>query len=133
MGRDNTSHRGEPEDMVAVLTVKGRVARVPGPGRVSLFRPCAIAPTGVTLYRWPMRSIFIPLERVDRFGVELRVSPDPGDPGVEHLVLMTRDGKKLPVQGQIVINWRHESYGRPPRSRAQQLNNHICRRPGEDA
>ena len=133
MIRDSTSHQGEPEDMVAVLTMKGRVVLVPGPCRVSFFRPCAIAPTGVTLYRWPMRSIFIPLERVDRFDVEIRESRDPGDPGVERLVLMTRDGKKLPIQGQIVINWRDELYGLPPRSRAQQLNNHIFRRPVEDA
>jgi hypothetical protein len=131
MVRDNTSHRGGPEDMVAVLTMKGRVVLVPGPCRVTFFRPCAIAPTGVTLYRWPMRSIFIPLERVDRFDVELRESQD----GVEfeRLVLVTRDGEKLPVQGQVRLSWRDEPYGLPAGSRAQQLNNHIFRRPGEDA
>jgi hypothetical protein len=131
MVRDNTSHRGGPEDMVAVLTMKGRVVLVPGPCRVTFFRPCAIAPTGVTLYRWPMRSILIPLERVDRFDVELRESQD----GVEfeRLVLVTRDGEKLPVQGQVRLSWRDEPYGLPVGSRAQQLNNHIFRRPGEDA
>lgn len=50
------------------------------------------------------------------------------DPGVEfeRLVLVTRDGEKIPVQGQMVQSSR-ESYGLPPRSRAQQLNNHIFR------
>jgi hypothetical protein len=121
--------------MVAVLTMKGRVVLVSGPFRVTFFRPCAIAPAGVTLYRWPMRSIFIPLERVDRFDVELRESRNPREPGVtfERLVLMTRDGRKLPVQGQVRVNWRDELYGLPPGARAQQLNNHIFRRPAEDA
>jgi hypothetical protein len=131
MVRDNTSHRGGPEDMVAVLTMKGRVVLVPGPCRVTFFRPCAIALTGVTLYRWPMRSIFVPLERVDRFDVEVRESQD----GVEfeRLVLMTRDGEKLPVQGQVHLSWRDEPYGLPAGSRARQLNDHIVRRPAEDA
>ncbi len=118
--------------MVAVLTMKGRVVLVRGPGRVSFFRPCAIAATGVTLYRWPMRSIFIPLERVDRFDVELREAGESGDK-FERLVLLTSDGEKLPVQGQIAFSWRDEPYGLPPRSRAQKLNNHIFRRPGEAA
>jgi hypothetical protein len=127
---DNTSHRGEPEEMVAVLTRQGGVVWVPGPCRVTLFRPCAITPTGVTLYRWPMRSIFIPLERVDRFDVELRASRNEVES--ERLVLVTRDGRKLPVQGQFVNSWG-ESHGVSPGSRAQQLNNHIFRGPVEDA
>lgn len=128
MVRDDTSHRSEPEDMVSVLTMRGRVILVPGPRRVTFFRPCAIGPTGVTLYRWPMRSIFIPLERVDRFDVVLEETQDPGVE-FERLVLVTRDGKKIPVQGQVVQS-SGESYGLPPRSRAQQLNNHIFRTKG---
>jgi hypothetical protein len=31
--------------------------------------PCAIEGRGVTLYRWPLRSVFIPRERDDRFAV----------------------------------------------------------------
>jgi len=132
MSRDDTTHRSEPEDMVAVLTMRGRVVLVPGRGRVSFFRPCAIAPTGVKLYRWPMRSIFIPLERVNRFDVEVRESREHGVE-LERIVLVTRDGQKLPIQGQLVVSWRDESVGLPPRSRAQQLNNHIFRKPAEDA
>jgi hypothetical protein len=74
-----------------------------------------------------MRSIFIPLERVDRFDVVLKETQDPGVE-FERLVLVT-DGKKIPVQGQVVQS-SGESYGLPPRSRAQQLNNHIFRTKG---
>lgn len=125
MVSDDTSHRSEPEGMVSMLTMRGRVVLVPGPRRVTPFRPCAIGPTGVTLYRWPMRSIFIPLERVDRFDVVLEQTQDPGVE-FERLVLLTRDGEKVPVRGQVVQS-SGESYGLPPRSRAQQLNNHIFR------
>ena len=94
MVRDDTSHRSEPEDMVSVLTMRGRVVLVPGPRRVTFFKPCAIGPTGVTLYRWPMRSVFIPLERVDRFDVVIEQTQVPGVE-FERLVLLTRDGEKI--------------------------------------
>ena len=39
MVSDDTSHRSEPEGMVSVLTMRGRVDLVPGPRRVTPFRP----------------------------------------------------------------------------------------------
>lgn len=123
MVRDDTSHRSEPEDMVSVLTMRGRVVLVPGPRRVTFFRPCAIGPTGVRLYRWPMRSIFIPLERVDRFDVVLEQAAMAGDE-IEHLVLLTRDGKTIPVRSKAPQGWSG-SDELPLRASARQLNNHI--------
>lgn len=69
---------------------------------MTLSTPCAVDRTGVTLYRWPMRSVFVPLERVDRFDVLL--SQTRSDPGghVERLVLLTRDGKTMPVQAVAI-------------------------------
>ena len=114
-------------EMVAVLTRGGAVRLVAGPRRVSLSTPCIIDPRGVTLYRWPMRSVFIPLERVDRFDVVLREA-DPGDAGgiayVELLVLLTRDGEKLlvsPPLAERLIGLRGLSLA----ARALQLNNHL--------
>lgn len=69
MVRDDSAQRSQPEDIVAVPTRRGDVVWSRGPRRVTLSTPCAIDPTGVTLYRWPMRSVFIPLERLDRFDV----------------------------------------------------------------
>jgi hypothetical protein len=60
---DDSAQWRRPEDMVAVLT-RGGVVWSQGPPRVTHSRPCAIGSTGVTLHRWPLRSIFIPLERV---------------------------------------------------------------------
>ncbi|MGH9235262.1 MAG: hypothetical protein ACRD0R_18205 [Acidimicrobiales bacterium] len=88
----------------------------------------------MTLYRWPLRSIFIPLERVDRFDVVLAESPldwlraSEWAPGTydltERLAVLTRDGKKLLISGllsALLSAW----HGLPLRARAQQLNNHI--------
>ena len=82
MVRDENAQRGKPEDMVAVLTARRGVVRTSGPPRVTSLRPCAIDSRGVTLYRWPMRSIFIPLERVDRFDVVLWESASAGGGGL---------------------------------------------------
>jgi len=120
-GADGRQH--EPEDVVAVLTRRGRVVWSPGPPRVSVVKPCAISPTGVSLYRWPMRSTFVPLDRVDRFDVELEKG-ETGHDYDERLVLYTHDGKSIPVETmatQVLSRWR----GIPPRARAQHLNNHI--------
>jgi hypothetical protein len=65
----DSAQPGTPDDRVAVLTRRGGVVWSLGPRRVTLLTPCTIDPTGVTLYRWPLRSVFIPLERVDRFDV----------------------------------------------------------------
>jgi hypothetical protein len=92
-----------------------------GPRRVTLSRPCAIDPRGVGLYRWPMRSVFIPLERVDRFDVVWEHGVEPGII-FERLVLLTRDGTKIPV---LTGWWPSGRNGLPLRVRALQLNNHI--------
>jgi hypothetical protein len=69
-----------------------------------------------------MRSVFIPLERVDRFDVILEQAEVPGNE-YQRLVLMTRDGKTLSLQTTVIqwLRWR----GFSPRARAQQLNNLI--------
>jgi hypothetical protein len=114
-------------ETVAVLTF-GRPRLIAGPVHVSLKTPCAIDSTGVTLYRWPWRSIHVPLERVDRFDVVVvQESPFPQDhrdyDAIERLALRTRDGKPLLVVPTIVNPRRAP----PPGPRAQQLNNHIVR------
>ena len=86
--------------------------------------PCAVDPAGVTLYRWPMRPVFIPLERVDRFDVVLGQAEEPGIES-EHLVLFTRDGTMLYVRQTVtqrLIAWRRL----PRRSTAQRLNNLVA-------
>jgi hypothetical protein len=92
-------------------------------GRVTFFRPFAINRTGVTLYRWPMRSVFIQLDRVDRFDVVLEQAEAPGNES-QRLVLLTRDGKMIFVQSTVIqwLRWR----GLSPGARAQQLNNLIA-------
>jgi hypothetical protein len=100
-----------------------RASRHEHRGRVTFFRPFAIDPIGVTLYRWPMRSVFIPLERVDRFDVVLEQAEAPGNES-QRLVLVTRDGKMIFVQTTVIqwLRWR----GLSPGARAQQLNNLIA-------
>jgi hypothetical protein len=132
MVRDDSAQRRKPEDIMAVLTRRGAVVWSRGRRRVTLSRPCAIDPTGVTLYRWPMRSVFIPLERVDRFDVVLDQTQVSGDES-ERLVLLTRDGKTISVQ---TTQWLSGGHGLPLRSSARQLNNHIlptwrAARPGD--
>lgn len=113
-------------EAVAVLTF-GQPRLVDGPARVNFKTSCVVDATGVTLYRWPWRSIHIPLEQVDRFDVVLKERvedserPQARDP-VERLVLRTRDGKVLRVAG-IVNPWR----AGPRQACALQLNNHIVR------
>jgi len=129
---DDSAQRRKPEDIVAVLTRRGAVVWSRRPRRVTLSRPCAIDPTGVTLYRWPMRSVFIPLERVDRFDVMLEQAEMPGDE-FERLVVLTRDGKTIPVQK---TQWLSGWHGLPLRASARLLNNHIlptwrAARPGD--
>jgi hypothetical protein len=140
MVSNDSGQRRRPEYAVAVLTWRGRVAWSPHRPRVMLSRLCAIDPTGVALYRWPMRSAFIPLERVDRFDVVLR-EVDPGSPeglptGIayrECLALLTRDGEKLLVSAPLTRLMRGLPLGTCP----LQLNNHIlatrrAARPSED-
>jgi hypothetical protein len=119
-----SAQQGTPDDRVAVLTRRGGVVWSPGPVRVTVSRPCAIDPTGVTLYRWPMRSVFIPLERVDRFDVVWQWTESDGEGKIERLILLTRDGKRIPVQA-VAIKWLSGRHGLPLRTHAQQLNNHI--------
>jgi hypothetical protein len=123
----------------AVMTWRGQVVRPPARPRVSRTRPYAIDERGVTLHLWPLRSIFIPRERVDRFEVVLVENPfvkaGMSSDGVECLALITRDGEELPA-----LEWRPDvllirRYGLPPlRARAQQLNNLLLQayrtRPG---
>jgi hypothetical protein len=80
-----------------------------------------------------MRSVFIPLERVDRFDVILEQAEVPGNE-YQRLVLMTRDGKTISFQTTVIqwLRWR----GLSPGARAQQLNNLIAEmrreaRPGD--
>jgi hypothetical protein len=99
---------------------------VDGPIRATFRTPCVVDATGVTLYRWPRRSVHVPLERVDRFEVVLKDLEFFGDDwagdSVERLALRTRDGRLLLVSG--IVNPRRAP---APASRAQQLNNHIVR------
>lgn len=88
-------------------------------------KPCAINSTGFTLYRWPMRSVFIPLERLDRFDVVWEQADSAGDSRYERLVLFTSDGMKIPVQA-VAIEWLGKWRGLLLQTRALQLNNHIC-------
>lgn len=125
----DTPERIEPEDMVAVLTRRGDVVWSRGPHRATFFRPCVINSRGVRLYRWPLRSMFIPLERIDRFDeveVEDQFSSVDSTVREPYLALLTRDGKRFAVTGvNRVFTERH--LGLPPKSRAQQLNNHLPR------
>jgi len=107
----------------------GRPRLVDGPVRVTFKTPCVVDATGVTLYRWPGRSIHVPLERVDRFEVVLQEVGD-GQPfdSVERLALRTRDGRLLQVSG--IVNPRRAP---APAARAQQLNNHLVRLNGNRA
>ena len=133
MVSDDSAPRRKPEDVMAVLTRRGDVVWSRRPRRVTVSRPCAIDPTGVRLYRWPMRSVFIPLERVDRFDVRaLEQAETPGDE-FERLVLLTRGGKTIPVQ---TTQWLRRGRGLPLRASARLLNNHIlptwrAARPGD--
>jgi hypothetical protein len=120
---DDNARRNTPEDVVAVLTRRGRVVWSHGPRRVTFSKPCTIDPTGVKLHRWPMRSLFISLERVDRFDVVLEQAEIPGLE-FERLVLVTSDGKTIPVQAKA-IQWLSGLQGVPVRARARELNNHI--------
>jgi hypothetical protein len=128
-------HRGiEHPDVVTVLTWGGDLVSLSGPVRVSLSRPCAIDSTGVTLSRWPWRSILTPHERIDRFDV--MVSGDEIEPVrpwaadaewyLERLVLRTRDGKALSVWGPVsdfLSRWHGPSIS----GRATHLNNQLAR------
>lgn len=118
----DSAQQRTPEDVVAILT-RGGVVWSPGPRRVTLLRPCTIDPTGVALYRWPMWSVFIPLERVERFDVVWVQGAD-GRDVFERLVLLTRDGKTIPVQARAT-QWLSGWHGLPLRACAQQLNNHL--------
>jgi hypothetical protein len=109
---------------VAVLTRRGGVVWSPAPRRVTLSRPCVIDATGVRLYRWPMRSVFVPLERVDRFDVVLEPTESDPEGTVERLVLVTRDGKMIRVQA-VAIRWLSGWHRLPLQTHAQHLNNHI--------
>jgi hypothetical protein len=122
MVRDDSAQRRKPEDITAVLTMRGAVVWSRGPRRVTLLRPCTIDPTGVMLYRWPMRSVFIPLEHVDRFDVVFEQAEMPGGDAFGRLVLLTRDGKTIRVQ---TIQWSSGWHGLPAKTSARQLNNHI--------
>lgn len=123
-GRDPWWHL-MPE-AVTVLSF-GQPRLVDGPARVNFKTSCVVDASGVTLYRWPWRSIHVPLEQVDRFDVVLKdpvqdvEHPQARDP-VPRLVLRTRDGKVLRVSG-IVNPWR----AGPRQACALQLNNHIVR------
>jgi hypothetical protein len=70
-----------------------------------------------------MRSVFIPLERVDRFDVVLEQAEVPGNES-QGLVLMTVDGKTVSFQTTVIQWWRWR--GLSPAARAQQLNNLIA-------
>lgn len=109
---------------VAVLTRRGGVVWSPVPRRVTMSRPCVIDPSGVRLYRWPMRSVFVPLERVDRFDVVLEQTGADGDGTGERLVLVTRDGKIIRVE-TVAIRWLSGWHRLPLQAHAQHLNNHI--------
>lgn len=133
MVRDDAAQRRRPEDIVAVLTRRGDVVWSRGPRWVTLSRPCAIDPTGVTLCRWPMRSVFIPLERADRFDVVVLKQAEMPGHEVERLVLLTRDRKTIPVQ---TTQWLSGWHGLPLGASARLLNNHIlptwrAARPGD--
>jgi hypothetical protein len=129
----------EPPDTVIVLTADGHAVWEPGPRRVTRARPCVIDRRGATLYRWPMRSIFVPLESIDRFDVKvlsadtfdlltigMGVPQADGTYNVERLVLLTCDGKVLLVpgrEGPFSGRWSRL----PLSSRAQHLNNELMK------
>ena len=127
MSMGDSAQPRTPDDRVAVLTRRGGVVWSLRPRRVTLSRPCAIDRTGVTLYRWPMRSVFIPLERVDRFDVVWEQTESDPAGRRERLMLVTRDRRMIPVQA-VAIQWLSRRHGLPLRTHAQQLNNHILPR-----
>lgn len=106
----------------------GRPRLVDGRVRVTFRTPCVVDATGVTLYRWPGRSIHVPLERVDRFEVMLQAVGEQAFDSVERLALRTLDGRLLQVSE--IVNPRRAP---APAARAQQLNNHIVRLNGHRA
>ena len=109
-------------DGVAVLTRRRGVVWWRGRRQVSLWRPCAIDRTGVRLSRWPMPSVFVPMQHVDRFDVvRMQGESDPAGSS-ECLVLLTRDRKTITVRAPAV-EWRIWQGGLPPQTLAQQLNN----------
>lgn len=129
MVSDDGAQPRRREDMVALLDPRGRVVWcLTPPRRVTRSWTCGVAASGVTLYRWPLGSIFVPLERVDRFDVlrEQHVFDDFGHPldAVERLALLTTAGKWFWATGLLnaLVSCR---FGLPHASRAQQLNNHI--------
>jgi hypothetical protein len=69
-----------------------------------------------------MRSVFIPLERVDRFDVVLVQTEVPGN-DAQSLMLITRDGKTISFRTTLNQWWRWR--GLSPAACAQQLNNLI--------
>ena len=71
-----------------------------------------------------MRSVFVPLERADRFDVVREQSESNPAGGVERLVLLTRDRQMVLVQA-AAIQWLSGRRGLRLRALAQQLNNHI--------
>src|SRR5262245_50206812 len=120
--------REDQADSEGVMALTfGRPHLVDGPVRVNFKNPCVVDSTGVTLHRWPWRSIQVPLEQVDRFDVveEERATssehPEVAWDPVERLVLLTRDGETLGVSRM--------SLRRVPPARyvAIQLNNHLVR------
>jgi hypothetical protein len=113
-----------PEDMVALLDPRGRVVWcLRPPRRVTRSWTCAVEARGVTLYRWPLRSHFVPLERVDRFDMLWEQHDDFGPP-LERLALFTTDGERLRATGLLnaLVSCR---FGLPHAARALRLNNHI--------
>jgi hypothetical protein len=132
--RDDSRQGTAGPDSVTVLTGGGEAVWLSGPVRVSLSRPCVIDARGVTLYRWPWRSILILHERVDRFDVvafgtgsgPVRNYSDDAVWYLERLVLRRRDGEPLSVCGPVRdfgSRWRGPSI----HGRATHLNNHLAR------
>jgi hypothetical protein len=129
MVSDDGAQPRRPEDLVAALDPRGRVIWcLSPPPRVTRSWTCGVEARGVTLYRWPLGSNFVPLERVDRFDVlrEQSVFDDFGHAvdAVERLALFTTDGERLPATGLLnaLVSRR---FGLPHAALAQRLNNHI--------
>jgi hypothetical protein len=112
------------DEQCAPTIRRGGVFRSLAPRRVPFgSTQCSVDLTGVTLYRWLTRSVFIPLELVDRFAVVFTQGEMPGDV-FEHLVLFTRDGLPFPIK-KTVMQWLSGSRGLSRGAIAQQLNNLI--------
>ncbi len=133
MLRHNTRRPAESQDVPVGLTSPADAVWSRDAVQVTHSEPCAIDARGVTLYRWARRSIFIPLEQVDRFDVVPVDNPfDSGDvwmPGaghVERLVLFTRDGMAIRVSRTArQLLWG--SRGLPLASCARQLNGQLLK------